>query len=129
MISSSPITPPPEQFTTCRYDWSKADTEAMEGDPAFRCILELRARIEALEATQRPPHQDKLDRLMALNADDGEPIVLPSSRAARRPSSKPPSDKELALNALSLIMSQQKGMFDGKPFNTIRRVLEALPND
>jgi len=89
MISSSPITPPPEQFTTCRYDWSKADTEAMEGDPAFRCILEL--------------------------------------RTARRP--KPPSDKELALNALSLIMSQQKGMFDGKPFNTIRLALEALPND
>ena len=27
-----------------------------------------------------PPPQDKLDRLMALNADDGEPIVMPSSR-------------------------------------------------
>jgi hypothetical protein len=54
-------------------------------------------------------------------------IVITTLRAARRP--KPPSDKELALNALSLIMSQQKGMFDGKPFNTIRRVLEALPND
>jgi hypothetical protein len=41
------------------------------------------ARIEALEATQqRPPHQDKLDRLIALDAaDDGEPIVLPSSPA------------------------------------------------
>jgi hypothetical protein len=71
----------PEQFTACRYDWSKADTEAMEGDPAFRCILELRARIEALEATQQPPHQDKLDRLMALDTDDGEPIVMPSSPA------------------------------------------------
>ena len=54
-------------------------------------------------------------------------IVVRKLRAARRP--KPPSDKELALNALSLIMSQQKGMFDGKPFNTIRRALEALPND
>jgi len=32
-----------------RYDWSKADTEAMDGDPAFRCILELLARVEALE--------------------------------------------------------------------------------
>ncbi len=37
-----------------------------------------------------------------------------------------PSDKEQALNALSLIMSRQKGMFDGKPFDTIRQVLEAL---
>jgi hypothetical protein len=48
-----------------------------------------------------------------------------SLRAARRP--KPPSLKELALNALSLVMSQQRGMFDGKPFDTIRRALEALP--
>jgi hypothetical protein len=39
-------------------------------------IIELRARIEALEAAQqRPPHQDKLD------GDDGEPIVMPSSPA------------------------------------------------
>jgi hypothetical protein len=45
------------------------------------CVKELRSRIEALEAAQRPPHQDKLDRLMALDSDDGEPIVLPSSRA------------------------------------------------
>ena len=42
------------------------------------------ARIEALEATQqRPPHQDKLDRLIALDAaDDGEPIVMPNSSAS-----------------------------------------------
>jgi hypothetical protein len=58
---------------------------------------------------------------------ENQPQWMEDLRAARRP--KPPSDKELALNALSLIMSQQKGMFDGKPFNTIRRALEALPND
>ena len=45
-------------------------------------------------------------------------------RSAMRP--KPLSDKEQALNALSLIMSRQKGMFDGKPFETVRRVLESL---
>jgi hypothetical protein len=56
------------------------------------CILELRARIEALEAAQQPPHQDKLDRLMALNADDGEPIVLPNSSA---PEPVAPTDEEL----------------------------------
>ena len=44
------------------------------------CFLELRARIEALEAAQQP-HQDKLDRLIALDADDGNPIVMPSSPA------------------------------------------------
>lgn len=43
------------------------------------CLFELRARIEALEAAQ--PHQDKLDRLMALDADDGDSIVMPSSPA------------------------------------------------
>jgi hypothetical protein len=59
-----------------------------------------------------------------LNCTSQEHLV-PHLRAARRP--KPPSDKELALNALSLIMSRQKGMFDGKPFDTIRRALEALP--
>ena len=33
------------------------------------CFLELRARIEALEAAQQPP-QDKLDRLIVLDRDD-----------------------------------------------------------
>jgi hypothetical protein len=33
------------------------------------CIIELRARIEALEVGQQPP-QDKLDRLIALDRDD-----------------------------------------------------------
>jgi len=40
----------PEQWSADRYDWSKASSEAMTGDSAFRCILELRARVEALEA-------------------------------------------------------------------------------
>jgi hypothetical protein len=40
----------PEQWEADRYDWSKAGSEAMTGDSAFRCILELRARVEALEA-------------------------------------------------------------------------------
>ena len=33
------------------------------------CILELRDRVEALEAGQQPP-QDKLDRLIAIDRDD-----------------------------------------------------------
>jgi hypothetical protein len=39
----------PKQWVADRYDWCKADTEAMDGDPAFCCILELRARVEVLE--------------------------------------------------------------------------------
>jgi hypothetical protein len=37
-------------YTADRYDWSKVDTEAIYGDSFARCIIELRARIEALEA-------------------------------------------------------------------------------
>ncbi len=39
-----------DQWEADRYDWSKAGSEAMTGDSAFRCILELRSRIEQLEA-------------------------------------------------------------------------------
>jgi hypothetical protein len=42
------------------------------------CILELRARIEALEAAQ--PHQDKMDRLIAIDRDD--PANSPVERIA-----------------------------------------------
>jgi hypothetical protein len=50
------------------------------------CFLEIIGRrVNTLEAAQqRPPHQDKLDRLIIgspLDGDDGEPIVLPSSPA------------------------------------------------
>ena len=44
----------PEQWAADRYDWHHADTEALHGDTAFRCIMELRDRVEALEAAQRP---------------------------------------------------------------------------
>jgi hypothetical protein len=54
----------------------KATPEQWEDAGAF--ATDTRARIEALEATQqRPPHQDKLDRLMQEGGDDGEPIVMP----------------------------------------------------
>ena len=48
----------PGQWAADRYDWARADTEAMDGDPAFRCIMELRDRVEALEAAQRPTVKD-----------------------------------------------------------------------
>ena len=56
----------PEQWTADRYDWARADTEAMDGDPAFRCILELRDRVEALEAAAKPveePGDSVVDRV------------------------------------------------------------------
>ena len=50
----------PEHWVAGRYDWSHADTEALHGDPAFRCIMELRDRVEALEAAARPTVEDSL---------------------------------------------------------------------
>jgi hypothetical protein len=48
------------------------------GAPSWACILELRARIEALEAAQ----QDKLDRLIALDREDPTPdAAMPKLRA------------------------------------------------
>jgi len=58
-------------------DWAQQEDWANRS--AFSdssCIIELRSRIEALEAAQQP-HQDKLDRLIALDADDGDPIMMP----------------------------------------------------
>ena len=55
------------------YRLTPAQWESIERyaeDNAYdACILELRARIEALEAAQQPP-QDKLDRLIVLDRDD-----------------------------------------------------------
>jgi hypothetical protein len=65
-----------KQHRATPEQWESIERYAGSSDP-YSCILELRARIEALEAAQQP-HQDKLDRLMALNADDGDPIVMPS---------------------------------------------------
>jgi hypothetical protein len=66
-----------DTFRATPEQWDSIERCADGSDP-YSCILELRARIEALEAAQQP-HQDKLDRLIALDADDGDPIVLPSS--------------------------------------------------
>ena len=60
-------------------------------------------------------------------ASDGWHTAACHLRAARR--NKMLSEKEKALSALSSIMSRQKGIYDGTPFNTIRAVLEAMPND
>jgi predicted phage gp36 major capsid-like protein len=60
-----------DQHRATPEQWETIERYADTSDP-YSCILELRARIEALEAAQQPP-QDKLDRLIALDADDGDP--------------------------------------------------------
>jgi hypothetical protein len=58
-----------KQHKATPEQWAYAETCAPEDFAGYACILELRDRLEALEAAQQPP-QDKLDRLIALDRDD-----------------------------------------------------------
>jgi hypothetical protein len=58
-----------DQHRATPEQWADCEEGARLWSGAFDCILELRARIEALEAAQ----QDKLDRLIALDAADPTP--------------------------------------------------------
>jgi hypothetical protein len=58
-----------KQHKATPEQWAYAETCAPEDFAGYACILELRARVEALEVGQQPP-QDKLDRLIALDRDD-----------------------------------------------------------
>ena len=56
----------PEVWAAGRHDWFLAETEALHGDPAFRCIMELCSRVEALEAAAKPveePGDSVVDRV------------------------------------------------------------------
>jgi hypothetical protein len=46
---------------------------AVDGNTYDRLLLHLLERVAALEAAQQQPHQDKLDRLIALDRDDEAP--------------------------------------------------------
>ena len=50
------------------------------GSAESTALLELRARIEALEAAQQPYQGDKMDRLIAIDRDDPA-NVLPTPEA------------------------------------------------
>jgi hypothetical protein len=58
-----------KQHKATPEQWAHAETCAPEDFAGYACILELRARVEALEAAQQP-QQDKLDRLIAIDRDD-----------------------------------------------------------
>lgn len=73
---------------------------------------QLELAIEYLEGTY--PSWDDVGGLMAF-------------KEAMRP--RPISKKQRAQIALSQIMRSQKGMFDGKPFFTIKEALDSLPDD
>ncbi len=58
-----------DQHRATPEQWAKCEHDARLWSGALNCILELRARIAALEAAHSP-QPDKLDRLIALDAAD-----------------------------------------------------------
>jgi hypothetical protein len=114
MTNQHPITPPPE-LVQCFLRSNPVTPTGMTYEQFIATRFSQWGADQELEACCE---------VMRVNGNYVSDGVL---RAIRRP--KLLSDKEQALNALSLIMSRQKGMFDGKPFETIRQALEALPND
>jgi hypothetical protein len=57
---------------------------AVDGNTYDRLLLHLLERVEALEAAQQQPHQDKLDRLIALDRDGDEPAPEAAPPAAEQ---------------------------------------------
>ena len=110
MNNEHPITPPLELV----HQW--ADMLSSRSDHAVFSLAARWGADQELEACV-----EWLDQ----NCDQWKlPVSL---RAARRP--KPPSLKEQALEALDLLLRDpEKGEFTSAP-DTIRRALEALPND
>jgi hypothetical protein len=127
MISSSPITPPPE----LRRQWLDNDHFPMvTGTNDLLSITRDRLRNVMDQAAQWGADQELeacvewLGDAPVVYNDNGD--LHPGSylRDARRP--KPPSLKESALNALEHILRHSQTDHGA---NTIRRALEALPND
>ena len=157
----------PEQWKADKYDWSKADTEAMECDSAFRCILELRSRIEQLEAqasnypaipdSSTPPSVATDQELSGLWLAKGSRAIYDlgiehgqaSSQKVADSAPVAPSLKEQGLEALEEVVKLTETTIPradviGSAYqikrsskirelksciDTIRRALEALPND
>ena len=97
MTKQHPITPPP----IVREQWQL--------ESPFKVVSLEREDYMIDRAAQWGANQEleACCEVMRVNGDYVSDGVL---RAIRRP--QPLSDKEQALNALSLIMSRQKGMFD-----------------
>jgi hypothetical protein len=110
-----PITPPPELV---QQWWEEADQYQDDPKTYFDYVATEAAQWGAdqeLEACCEWLHWQNLAT---------HPELIPSLRAARR--SKPPSLKEQALEALAHILNNSSTQLGA---DTIRRALEALPDD
>ncbi len=105
-------------------DWSKAEPS----NSWDNCILELRSRVEVLEDAAHKHIIETSAYILALASR------VDALEAAKRPASKvyeinePPSLKEQALAVLTQYMTG-KTILTQDSVDTIRRALEALPDD
>jgi hypothetical protein len=93
----------PHKATPDCWEWQEKWASQEAPDEISSCILELRARVEALEA-------------QANHIPDATKMV---------PLPKPPSLKDQAI----AVLVRHGDRLDGAHENTIRRALEALPDD
>jgi hypothetical protein len=121
MTDQHPITPPPELVK----QWV---TEVWhEGTPARLSLSDMHIATEAARWGADTELEASLAELKALNLPDGYAKRL---RAARRP--KPPSLKEQATFAAAVLQSPDETCSIAEiaqHWHTIRRALEAMPND
>jgi hypothetical protein len=111
MADQHPITPPPELVKK----WLN------EGHHQDYCSASEHAIAQAYTAGADQELEALLVRLRCRGLDNLASDIL----AARRP--KPPSLKEQALHELADVYDRDK--IDDSTYDTIRRALEALPND
>jgi hypothetical protein len=113
MTDQHPITPPLELV---QQWWTDAQTLESNDSQEIRFIANAAARWGA---------DQELEASLGWLISDGLPELASNLRAARCP--KPPSLKEQALKALDHICVNHSKATDHEC--TIRRALEALPND
>jgi hypothetical protein len=113
MTNQFPITPPPKLVG----DWL---TEAAD----LHLLTPTNLDYLATRAAQWGADQE-LEACLRYAGDNG--LSITRMRAARRP--KPPSLKEQALNDLDTIQTHDSFGFQIIDLSTIRRAIEALPND
>ena len=114
-MTDHPITPPPELVT----DW--CGQLARENDYGPTCVYDI-----ATQAARWGADQELEACLVEVSFFDSR-VLADKISAARRP--KPPSLKEQALTALSEADQGLNKSEWQQRSNTIRRALEALPND
>ena len=130
---TDPITPPPELVR----QWSIEAEQNHQPTVAYSLVTVLATRAAQWGADQQlkldaeqieKAYQAGADQELEACCKELEYNFMPDSRslrAARRP--KPPSLKERALHELADVYNRDK--IDDSAYDTIRRALEALPDD